>query len=29
MHGLCWMMPGEVRLFGMAERDAARAWVTS
>ncbi len=29
MHGLGWMMPGEVRVFGMGERDAARAWVTS
>jgi hypothetical protein len=29
VHGLGWMMPGEVHVFGMDERDAARAWVTS
>ena len=29
VHGLGWMMPGEVQVFGMDERDAARTWVTS
>lgn len=29
VHGFGWMMPGEVQVFGMDERDAARAWVTS
>jgi hypothetical protein len=29
IHGLGWMMPGEVRMFTTAEADDARAWVTS
>lgn len=27
VHGLGWMMPGEVRVFATGEREAARAWV--
>jgi hypothetical protein len=29
IHGLGWMMPGEVRVFGTTEANEARAWVTS
>jgi hypothetical protein len=29
VRGLGWMMPGEVKAFGMDELDGARAWVTS
>ncbi len=29
IHGLGWMMPGEVKVFGMGEADNARAWVVS
>jgi hypothetical protein len=29
IHGLGWMMPGEVKVFGMDELDGARDWVTS
>jgi hypothetical protein len=28
IHGLGWMMPGDVRVFGAEEIDAARSWVT-
>ncbi len=27
IHAFAWMMPGEVRVFGLAEEDAARTWV--
>jgi hypothetical protein len=26
---LGWMMPGEVKMFGTAEADAARDWISS
>jgi len=29
IHGLGWMMPGDVKVYGMDELDDARAWVTS
>ena len=29
IHGLGWMMPGEVKVFGTAEGHDARAWVAS
>ncbi len=29
IHGLGWLMPGEVRIFGLAELDRAREWVAS
>jgi hypothetical protein len=29
VHGLGWMMPGEVKAFQLAEADDARAWVTA
>jgi hypothetical protein len=29
LNGLGWMFPGEVKLFGSDEVDAARGWVTS
>ncbi len=29
IHGLGWMMPGEVKAFGTDEAHKARAWVTS
>jgi hypothetical protein len=29
IHGLGWMMPGEVKIFRRAELDDAREWVTS
>jgi hypothetical protein len=29
VHGLGWMMPGDVKVYGADEVDAARAWVTS
>jgi hypothetical protein len=28
IHGLGWLMPGEVRIFGLAELDDARGWVS-
>jgi hypothetical protein len=28
IHGLGWMMPGEVRVFAAEEVDSARSWVT-
>jgi stage II sporulation SpoAA-like protein len=27
MHAFAWMAPGEVRVFGRDERDAAREWI--
>jgi hypothetical protein len=29
IHGLGWLMPGEVKVFRLAELDAAREWVAS
>ena len=29
MHGLGWMLPGEVRVFGTDDAASARTWVTS
>ena len=29
IHGLAWMIPGDVRVFGTTELDAARSWVTA
>ena len=29
IHGLGWLMPGEIRVFGLDELDSAREWVTS
>ena len=29
IHGLGWMMPGEVKMFSTGELDAARDWVTA
>jgi hypothetical protein len=29
IHGLGWLMPGEVRIFELSELDAAREWVAS
>ena len=29
IHGLGWIMPGEVRIFLLDELDSARDWVTS
>ena len=29
VHGLGWLMPGEVKVFGLEELDSARRWVTS
>ena len=29
IHGLGWIMPGEVKIFGTDELDSAREWVTS
>jgi SpoIIAA-like len=29
IHGLGWLMPGEVRIFRVGELDAAREWVAS
>src|SRR5689334_2408172 len=29
VHGLGWMMPGEIRMFAAGELDAARAWLTT
>jgi hypothetical protein len=29
IHGLGWIVPGEVRVFGTDELDSAREWVTS
>jgi hypothetical protein len=26
MHALGWMVPGELKLFGIAELDEAKAW---
>jgi SpoIIAA-like len=28
IHGLGWLMPGEIKVFGVAELDDARAWVS-
>lgn len=27
IHGLGWLMPGEVKIFGLGELDSAREWV--
>ena len=29
VHGLGWLMPGEIKVFRLAELDAAREWVAS
>jgi hypothetical protein len=29
VHGLGWLMPGEIKVFALEELDSARAWVTS
>lgn len=29
VHGLGWLMPGEIKVFGLEELDGAREWVTS
>jgi hypothetical protein len=29
IHGLGWLMPGEVRIFGLSELEAASEWVAS
>jgi stage II sporulation SpoAA-like protein len=29
IHGLGWLMPGEVKIFGLGELDDAKVWVTA